>query len=63
MIVWLRQTEGRTDATRSCGSALVLVASFALILPFVLNFDPESRGIGAVSTPPAVRASASATWR
>jgi YYY domain-containing protein len=28
--------------------ALVLVASFALIAPFVLDFDPESRGIGVV---------------
>ena len=27
---------------------LVLVASFALIAPFVLNFDPEARGIGVV---------------
>ncbi len=27
---------------------LVLVASFALIAPFVLNFDPEARGIGFV---------------
>ena len=28
---------------------LVLVASFVLILPFVLNFDPEARGIGFVA--------------
>jgi YYY domain-containing protein len=28
--------------------ALVLVASFVLILPFVLNFNPEARGIGFV---------------
>lgn len=27
---------------------LVLVASFVLILPFLLDFDPESRGIGVV---------------
>ncbi len=27
---------------------LVLVASFVLILPFILNFDPEARGIGFV---------------
>src|SRR4051794_38813410 len=29
--------------------AIVLVASFALFLPFLLNFDPEARGIGVVS--------------
>src|SRR3954452_14663771 len=28
---------------------VVLVASFALIAPFVLNFDPESSGIGVVA--------------
>ena len=28
---------------------LVLVASFALILPFVFNFSPESSGIGVVA--------------
>ena len=34
---------------------LVLVASFVLILPFVLNFDPEARGIGFVHVRRAVR--------
>ena len=44
---WLRdpRSEGRRGYAWS-GSALVLVASFVLILPFVLNFDPEARGIG-----------------
>ena len=39
---------GPRAATRWSWLGLVLVASFVLILPFVLNFDPEARGIGFV---------------
>ena len=43
-----RGRRGAAAATRSSWLGLVLVASFVLILPFVLNFDPEARGIGFV---------------
>jgi YYY domain-containing protein len=50
VITWVR-----TDAQHRRGYpfvwlALVLLASFVLILPFVLDFDPEARGIGFVHT-------------
>ena len=50
VVVWLRDARRRPArlparvARRSCWSA-----SFVLILPFVLNFDPEARGIGIVA--------------
>ena len=46
VITWLRNGGPRTFPLVWLG--LVLVASFALIAPFVLNFDPEARGIGFV---------------
>jgi YYY domain-containing protein len=49
MVVWLRDpaSEGR----RGFGVTwlvLVLLAGFVLILPFLLNFNPEARGVGIV---------------
>ena len=59
VVVWLRTAGARGGAaTASSGSGLVLVASFVLILPFILNFDPEARGIGVV----ARRAARSRKW-
>ena len=46
VVVWLRNGGPRGFPLVWLG--LVLVASFVLILPFVLDFDPESRGIGVV---------------
>jgi YYY domain-containing protein len=48
VVVWLRGGAPRPYPV--VWLVLVLVASFALIAPFVLNFDPEARGIGTVST-------------
>jgi YYY domain-containing protein len=48
VVVWLRGTRGRTTYS-VVWLVLVLVASFVLILPFILNFDPEARGIGFVA--------------
>ena len=48
VVVWLRNGGPRGFPLVWLG--LVLVASFVLILPFVLDFDPESRGIGVVET-------------
>jgi YYY domain-containing protein len=51
VVTWLRdpRSKGRTGYS-VVWLVLVLLASFALILPFVLNFDPEARGIGVVHT-------------
>lgn len=51
LVIWLRSPEakGRTGYA-VVWFGLVIVASFALILPFVLDFDAESRGVGAVAT-------------
>ena len=46
VITWIRAGGPRGFPLVWLG--LVLVASFALIAPFVLNFDPEARGIGFV---------------
>ena len=48
VVVWLRAGPRAGPTYSLVWLGLVLVASFALILPFVLNFDPESRGIGVV---------------
>jgi YYY domain-containing protein len=48
VVVSLRGTKGRTTYA-VVWLALVLVASFVLIAPFVLDFDPESKGIGVVA--------------
>lgn len=48
VVVWLRNGGPRGYPLVWLG--LVLVASFVLILPFVLDFDPEARGIGVVQT-------------
>ncbi len=48
VVVWLRNGGPRGFPLVWLG--LVLVASFVLILPFLLDFDPESRGIGVVET-------------
>ena len=48
VVVWLRNGGPRGFPLVWLG--LVLVASFVLILPFVLDFDPEARGIGVVET-------------
>ncbi|HET6549293.1 MAG TPA: DUF2298 domain-containing protein [Solirubrobacter sp.] len=51
IVTWLR--DPRSAGRRGYSGVwlvLVLVASFALILPFVLNFDPEARGVGVVGT-------------
>ncbi len=48
VVVWLRNGGPRGYPLVWLG--LVLVASFVLILPFVLDFDPEARGIGVVET-------------
>ena len=51
VVVWLRTDEARGRTGYAIvWLALVLVASFALFLPFLLNFDPEARGIGTVET-------------
>ncbi|MDA0137968.1 DUF2298 domain-containing protein [Solirubrobacter deserti] len=51
LIVWLRSPEARGRTGYALvWFVLVVVASFALILPFVLQFEPESRGIGRVGT-------------
>jgi YYY domain-containing protein len=49
LVVWLRDPS--SERRRGYGVvwlALVLVGSFVLILPFVLNFNPEARGVGIV---------------
>ena len=44
VVVWLRTPEAKGRTVYAVvWLGLVLVASFALVLPFVLNFDPESR--------------------
>jgi YYY domain-containing protein len=48
VVVWLRNGGPRGFPLVWLG--LVLVAGFVLILPFVLDFDPEARGIGVVET-------------
>ena len=48
VVVWLRNGGPRGFPLVWLG--LVLVASFVLVLPFVLDFDPEARGIGVVAT-------------
>lgn len=51
IVVWLRSPEAKGRVTYSVvWLGLVIVASFALILPFLLEFDPEARGIGTVAT-------------
>ncbi len=47
VITWIRARRA-ARATRWSGSGWCWSASFVLILPFMLNFDPEARGIGFV---------------
>ena len=64
VVVWLRDPASeRRREFALLWLALVLPASFVLILPFVLNFNPEARGVGGGARPAAVRRSGSATWR
>jgi YYY domain-containing protein len=49
MVVWLRDPASK--GRRGYGVTwlvLVLLAGFVLILPFLLNFNPEARGVGIV---------------
>ncbi len=49
VVVWLR--DPASEKRREFGVlwlVLVLLGSFVLILPFVLNFNPEARGVGVV---------------
>jgi YYY domain-containing protein len=49
LVVWLR--DPASERRRGFGLVwlgLVLIGSFVLILPFVLNFNPEARGVGIV---------------
>jgi YYY domain-containing protein len=49
LVVWLRSAEGAGKAGYGVTwLVLVLVGSFVLVLPFVLNFSPEGHGIGIV---------------
>src|ERR1700754_3695249 len=49
VVTWLRDPRSKGRAGYSIvWLVLVLLASFALIAPFLLNFDPEARGIGVV---------------
>ena len=48
VLVWLRNGGPRGFPLVWLG--LVLVASVVLVLPFVLDFDPETRGIGVVES-------------
>jgi YYY domain-containing protein len=48
MVVWLRGAERERRGFAVVWLVLVLVASVVLILPFILNFDPEARGVGVV---------------
>ncbi len=50
VVVWLRDpsSAGRRDFGVTW-LAVVLLASFVLILPFVLNFQPEANGVGIVN--------------
>jgi YYY domain-containing protein len=48
VVVWLRS--GAAPGYPLAWLGLVLVGGFVLILPFVLDFDPEARGVGVVRT-------------
>jgi YYY domain-containing protein len=48
VITWVRSDAEHRRGYPLVWLGLVLVASFVLILPFLLNFDPEARGIGFV---------------
>src|SRR4051794_12247677 len=50
VIVWLRGVGPERRGFAVVWLVLVLVASVVLILPFILNFAPESKGIGVVHT-------------
>ncbi len=49
VVVWLRDPlSARRREFAVLWLVLVLLGSFVLILPFVLNFNPEARGVGVV---------------
>src|SRR3954447_15349680 len=48
VITWVRSDGQHRKGYPIVWLVLVLVASFILILPFLLHFDPEARGIGFV---------------
>src|SRR4051794_24571684 len=50
MILWLRGVGPERRGFAVVWLVLVLVASIVLILPFILNFAPESKGVGVVHT-------------
>src|SRR5262249_41837248 len=52
VVVWLRSSpEARAKRGYAIvWTVLVLVASIVFVLPFILNFNPEARGVGVVHT-------------
>ena len=48
VITWVRSDAAHRKGYPLVWLGLVILASFILILPFILNFDPEARGIGFV---------------
>jgi len=48
VVTWIRSDAEHRKGYPLVWLALVILASFILILPFILNFDPEARGIGFV---------------
>ena len=48
VVVWLRGDRARPRGYPAVWLGLVLVAGAVLILPFILAFDPEGRGVGIV---------------
>jgi len=50
VVTWIRADPRRRVGYPLVWLGLVIVASVVLILPFVLDFDPEARGIGIVHT-------------
>jgi YYY domain-containing protein len=48
VITWIRSDDAHRKGYPLVWLGLVLVAGFVLILPFLLSFDPEARGIGFV---------------
>ncbi len=50
VIVWLYSAENPRRGYAIVWLVLVLLASVVLILPFILDFTPESKGIGVVHT-------------
>lgn len=50
LVTWMRVDGRGRGAYPVAWLVLVLAAGVALILPFILSFDPEARGIGIVGT-------------